>query len=382
MVRSSYTQVHLEDQVESEEHYSYEEHDTGVSRPLEIEVTSNAKNKHTLPFIHRTSTIIVLIASVLFMSFAVIGYLMVDTDNNSDIIGLETIDKDMKEISLNEGDFVDEVDENINIEAKINNGHAEPTPVVTNKFSVKKQDGIMYEIIGDHLNHNKHHFTQGLTYSRHRDEIFQSNGLFRKSSVCRLNATTGNSIVCKDMPKKYFGEGMQVYGPPDNEKLIQITWKSCDGFIYDAETLDIVTKFKFETARNEGWGICYDEKKHKFIVSDGSEFLHFWDGDTLKEKYRIAVTRKDGRLAKNLNELEFVNGKVLANVWFEDIILVIDPHSGKCESEYDMSLLWPKQNRTYNADVLNGISVSKDDGILYITGKLWDRMFKLKLLGF
>ena len=202
------------------------------------------------------------------------------------------------------------------------------------KFSVQNFDGVMFETIGDVLYHDKTQFTQGLTYSRHSDLLFQSNGLYRKSSLCKLNATTGHSIYCKHMDAKYFAEGMQVYGSPGEEKLIQITWKSGEGFIYDAESLDTIKEFKYKTTKNEGWGICYDEENHMFIVSDGSAFLHFWDADTLEEKYRIAVTRMNGQQVKNLNELEFVNGKVLGNIWYSDIILVIDPKSGKCESEY------------------------------------------------
>lgn len=327
-----------------------EEDESVLYQPLQIEEkpTRNKNSNANVPFIHRPSTIISLIFVVVMMSLMLIGYLVFDTDQNSDIIGVDTEEK-----------------ENI-----------------TEKFVVQKGDGAMYETVSGPLDHDKDHFTQGLTYSKSSDVLFQSNGLTRKSSVCRLNATTGSTLNCVGMDTQYFGEGMQVYGKPGQEKLIQITWKSRDGFIYDSETLDVIDKFSFSTARNEGWGICYDMKNHTFIVSDGSEFLHFWDADTLKEKYRIAVTRMGGNKAKHINELEFVNGKVLANIWFEDVIVVIDPQSGECESEYDMSDLWPLENRTYRPDVLNGISISKDDGILYVTGKLWDRMFRLKLLGF
>ena len=199
---------------------------------------------------------------------------------------------------------------------------------------MSKEDGVMFEIIGNMLYHNNSHFTQGLTYSKSSNVLFESNGLFGKSSLCRLDPDTGIALQCKVMEKALFAEGMQVYGYGREEKLIQITWKSQRGFIYKAETLEQIAEFKFKTTKNEGWGICLDENSHEFIVSDGSNFLHFWDVDTLKEKRRLEVTRMNGKPAKNLNELEFVNGKVLANVWYEDVILVIDPISGECESEY------------------------------------------------
>lgn len=250
-------------------------------------------------------------------------------------------------------------------------------------YTVHKENGTMFQTLGDTLLHDKHHFTQGLTYSRSSNMLFESNGLFGRSTVCKLNPDTGETILCKDMDKRFFAEGMQVYGDPGHEKLIQITWKSRVGFIYSAETLEVMSNFTFSTQRNEGWGICYDAINHEFIVSDGSEYLHFWDADSLEEKRRVSVIRQNGQRAVNMNELEFVDGKVLANVWYEDVILVIDPISGKCQSEYDMSLLWSTNDRAKNgANVLNGISISQQEGVLYITGKNWDRMFRVKLEGF
>lgn len=255
------------------------------------------------------------------------------------------------------------------------------TPPV--QFTVYKDNGTMFQTLGNDLMHDKHHFTQGLTYSRSSDMLFESNGLFGQSTVCKLNPNTGETLTCIPMEKRFFAEGMQVYGKPGNEKLIQITWKSRFGFIYNAETLEMIRNFTFSTVNNQGWGICYDEMNHEFIVSDGSHYLHFWDSDSLKEKRRVAVTRQNGGNALRLNELEFVNGRVLANVWYEDVILVIDPKTGDCQSEYDMSSLWLREDRKKNgADVLNGISISKQDGILYVTGKNWDRMFRVKLEGF
>lgn len=262
------------------------------------------------------------------------------------------------------------------------------------KYSVQLSDGQMYELVdiqNTHQNpqdlklyHDKSRFTQGLTYSKHSNTLFESFGLYGKSGLCQLDPITGNSTKCVTMDSKYFAEGMQVYMDKDGkERLIQITWKEKTGFIYDAKTLEQLESFEFQTAKNEGWGICLDEENHEFIVSDGSEYLHFWDVDSLKEKRRVKVERMDGVPAYKMNELEFVHGKVLANVWYEDVILVIDPVTGACESEYDLSMLWPRvERRMARADVLNGISVSKDDGILYITGKNWDRMYTMRLKGF
>jgi len=252
----------------------------------------------------------------------------------------------------------------------------------TDNFFVSKEDGVMFETIGDFMYHDKSHFTQGLTYSRISDSLFESNGLYGSSSVCKLDPTTGENIKCVGMDQNYFAEGMQVYGKAGSERMIQITWKEKTGFIYDASTLDLLDTFTFSSTRNEGWGICHDDKRNEFIMSDGSENLHFLNMESFEEIRRIPIVRKNGQRARNINELEYVNGRVLANVWYEDVILVINPETGLCESEYDMSTLWPQQERRkYGADVLNGISVSKEDGVLYITGKKWNRMFKVYLKG-
>lgn len=241
-------------------------------------------------------------------------------------------------------------------------------------------DGKMYTVVGQRLRHEKAHFTQGLTYSPSLDTLYESVGQYRKSSVCKLDPLTGDTIKCQTMDDKYFGEGMQVYGRRGSEMLIQLTWKANVGFIYDARSLDVVREFTFHTKRDEGWGICIDRRNHEFIVSDGSEVLHFWDVDSLKEKRRVTVMRQSGEIATNINELEFVDGKVLANVWFEDVLLVIDPVTGKCEHEYDFSSLWPEDERKKKGgNVLNGISVSDEEGVIYMTGKYWDRMYKVSL---
>ena len=208
-----------------------------------------------------------------------------------------------------------------------------PTNNISHK-TVTKLDGIMYTTIGETLYHNTTHFTQGLTYSKSSNVLFESNGLYRESNLCRLDPETGHELLCKNVDNKVFAEGMQVYGHGYDEKLIQLTWKSKRGFIYNATTLEKISQFKFHTKKDQGWGICLDEKKNEFIVSDGSDTLHFWDVDTLEEKRRLEVKRYGGNSAMNLNELEFVKGRVLANVWFEDVVLVINPETGECESEY------------------------------------------------
>ena len=116
--------------------------------------------------------------------------------------------------------------------------------------------------------------------------------------------------------------------------MVQITWKSQQGFIYNITDLSEVDNFHFSTTVNQGWGISWDRCKDELIVTDGSENLHFWDPETMAEKRRISVTRMDGTKAKEMNEIEFWRGRVLANVWHEDVLLVINPETGIVEKEY------------------------------------------------
>lgn len=294
----------------------------------------------------------------------------VDTSNTADEVSSKTYARDDDENDQSHV-IVDDDDYLYDTNAKV---------ISEENVKVSMYDGVMYKVLGKRMFHDKTHFTQGLTYSNSSNILFESNGLYGRSSICKLNPKFGTIIKCNVMEKKYFAEGMQVYGEPGNEKLIQLTWKQRNGFIYDARSLERIDTFTFSTTNNEGWGICYDKDNHEFIVSDGSAYLHFWDADSLEEKRRLLVTRQSGMNAEDINELEFVKGRVLANVWYSDVLLVINPITGECEKEYDMSSLWSQMDRNAKgADVLNGISVSKEEGVLYITGKKWDRMFLVKL---
>lgn len=137
------------------------------------------------------------------------------------------------------------------------------------------------------------------------------------------------------MDEDLFGEGMAYL----DGKLYQITWKKHKGFIYNATTLDVIEQFEFHTTHDQGWGITWDPCGEEFVVTDGSKYLHFWDKDTLRETRKVPVTRLDGLPATQLNEIEWYRGKILANVWFKDILLVIDPATGNVEKEYGTSNL-------------------------------------------
>lgn len=249
----------------------------------------------------------------------------------------------------------------------------------SNHESVSVDNGIMYEIIGNQLFHDKTHEIQGLTYSNNL--LYESFLLKSDSQVCQLDPSDGQVMKCVSLDTDYYVQGIQLYGNQGEEKLIVLTLKYHTGLILDTTSLQVIESFDFGIDEFENWGICWDETSNEFIVSTGSRYLYVWDATTLKQKRYIPAKRLDGSPAFNLDELEFVNGKILANLRFKDIILVIDPKTGICEKEYDMSDLSSKLGKdAIAAGHLNGISVSNKEEVLYVTGGKWDRIFKIKFL--
>ena len=157
-----------------------------------------------------------------------------------------------------------------------------------------------FKVIGTHMFHDKTHFTEGLSYAN--GNLYESIGMNGKSAACRLNPCTGKVKLCVTLEEKYFGEGMQVYGEPGDEKVIQLTYERQVGFIRNADTLEVERTFDFKTKKNEGWGICVNTAKNEFIVSDGSSLLYFWDMESLQETRRVSVKRDDGKAVKRINE--------------------------------------------------------------------------------
>mmetsp|Transcript_12729 Transcript_12729/g.19198 ORF Transcript_12729/g.19198 Transcript_12729/m.19198 type:complete len:460 (-) Transcript_12729:358-1737(-) len=233
---------------------------------------------------------------------------------------------------------------------------------------------LVYEVL-EVLPHDHTSFTQGLTY--YNGMLYESTGLWGQSKVRRLDPVTGNVLASVDVDSVYFGEGM-TYNTVNNT-LIQITWRQKTGFVYDPETLKVIKEFTYSTRKGEGWGITQDPNTKLLIVSDGSRFLHFWDPLTLEEKKRVEVKRKDGSAVPKLNELEFVHGRVFANIWYADEIVSIDPETGIVEESYDFSELWPKSERNTGSDVFNGISVTDVENELWVTGKKWANLYRIKI---
>lgn len=221
-------------------------------------------------------------------------------------------------------------------EDKANNPSSPPVPPTATDTRVQEwldakvtlDDGVKFEVVRQ-LKHDPHSFTEGLAYVG--GVLFESVGMYKQSALLVLDPATGDTLERYDMEAKYFAEGLTYV----DGKLIQLTYQRKTGFIYNASNLKEAPRtFTFQSTTGEGWGLTYNPDQHELIMSDGSQFLHFWDPDTLQSKRKVAVTRQDGQSANNINELEFWRGRVLANVWFRDILLVIHPETGIVEKEY------------------------------------------------
>ncbi|CAB9498043.1 Glutamine cyclotransferase [Seminavis robusta] len=239
-------------------------------------------------------------------------------------------------------------------------------------------------VVLDTIAHAPDAFTQGLTFDPEDSAVvYESTGLTGRSSVRKVDIASGEVLLKVDTPPEVFGEGLAYYTSESDGRLIHITWKSRRGFIFDADTLDMLEQFTYSTQTNEGWGITYVPTLDQFLVTDGSNVLHFWDRD-LREVGRLAVTMRTSAVSIpervfNLNEIEWDNetGTLLANIWQTDNIVRIDITTGAVLTLYDLAQLYP--NRPFSADVLNGIAINPENE-LWVTGKLWPTMFKIEFI--
>ncbi len=222
-----------------------------------------------------------------------------------------------------------------------------------------------YEVLRSYP-HRPSSFTQGLLY---RDGIlYESTGLEGRSSVMQVMLETGEVLREEALPDIYFGEGIVDW----DDKIIQLSWKHGVGFVRDHKTLALRSTFRYD---GEGWGLTRDTKR--IIMSDGTSQLRFLDPATLKETGRLSVTEQ-GRPVDKLNELEYIKGEIWANVWQSNEIVRIDPKSGHVTGRIDLSgLLRPEE--AARADVLNGIAYDAKGERIFVTGKLWPRLFEIRI---
>jgi len=224
-----------------------------------------------------------------------------------------------------------------------------------------------YKVINTYP-HKTDAYTQGLIFDN--DEFIEGDGLYQESTLREVKIQTGEVLKEYNLPSDIFGEGITSF----DDKIIQISWKEQVAFIYDRKTFRLITKMNYPI--KEGWGITYNGTK--LIMSDGSSIIYFLDKDYLTEVARIEVYDNHGPVEK-LNELEYIEGEIWANVYTTDTIVRINPKTGVITGKIDMTGLLRPEDRTANTDVLNGIAYDPKTKRIWVTGKRWPKLFQIAL---
>lgn len=222
------------------------------------------------------------------------------------------------------------------------------------------------EIVAEYP-HDVESYTQGLFI--HEGQMYESTGLHGKSTFRKVDMATGKALERLNFDKKYFVEGSVIFG----DNLYILTWESKQAFIYDAHTLEYKSTWKYP---REGWGITTDGKQ--LIASDGSANLFFMNEQFALDCKQLVTI--EGRPVRWLNELEYIDGKVWANVYTAEEIVIINPKNGKVEGVVDCRGLLPRSLRTEQTDVLNGIAYDPDTDKIYLTGKNWPKLYEVRLV--
>ena len=223
-----------------------------------------------------------------------------------------------------------------------------------------------YRVV-DAYTHDPGAFTQGLAMAD--GTLYESTGLYGESSLRRVELATGDVLQMRPLPDSLFGEGIAVW----EGRIIQITWRSRTGFVYDRDSFELLQQFRYDT---EGWGLTHDGDR--LILSDGSSTLYFMDPNSFVELGRVAVYDSDGPVTL-LNELEYIGSEVFANILQSDRIARIDPKSGKVTGWIDLKGLLAEVQGPNVAGVLNGIAYDETGNRLYVTGKNWPQLFEIEL---
>ena len=250
----------------------------------------------------------------------------------------------------------------------------ETREVTTNILLLPAQAPLQYTYkVVNSFPHDTTSFTEGLEY--HDGFIYESDGGYADlggSSLRKAELRTGKVLQKVDLDPRYFAEGITVIG----DKIVQLTYKEGVGFVYDKNSFKKLSEFQY-TAGREGWGLCFDGTH--ILNTDGTNNIYLLNKDTYQKEATLEVYDSKGPVDQ-LNELEFINGKIYANVWQKDIIVIIDPNIGAVEGEVDLKGLLPETERVEGVtDVLNGIAWDAAGKRLFVTGKKWNKLFQIEI---
>ncbi len=244
------------------------------------------------------------------------------------------------------------------------------TPVASSppdSLLLNKVPTYTYRVLNSYP-HDRQAFTQGLAYEN--GFLYESTCLPGRSSLRRLDLESGQIMQIHQLPDDLFAEGITISG----DKIIQLTWLSHTGLVYDKNSFEQLSDFRYE---GEGWGITTDGKR--LIMSDGTAGLYFLDPVSFQVSGTIQVSDNNNPVT-GLNELEYINGVLYANIWRTDRIAMISPNTGKVIGWIDLTGLFKAEYRTEQVDVLNGIACDAESNRLFVTGKLWPVLFEIELI--
>lgn len=242
-----------------------------------------------------------------------------------------------------------------------------PTDVDVTLALFKGLEPRAYSVVKSYP-HDSKAFTEGLLWRA--GALYESTGLEGESEVRKVDLNSGAVLKSAAAPNRVFGEGLTLAG----NRLIQLTYKDGRALVYDADTFEKIGEYRYF---GEGWGLAFDGRD--LIMSDGSDTLTFRDPDTFQAGRRVQAT-VNGKPLADINELEFIDGKIWANIWLTNIIVAIDPATGIVTDYVDLTgLMGPDFKPDDENDVLNGIAYDPGSGHLFVTGKRWPRLFEIQL---
>ena len=251
---------------------------------------------------------------------------------------------------------------------KTNNDSDTSTSIIAPNNNTSTQiPTYTYKIINTYP-HDRQAFTQGLVFED--NVLYEGTGLRGRSTLRRVELETGKILNIHVLPPQYFGEGVTIY----EDKIYQLSWTSKVGFVYDKYSFNLIKEFYLSF---EGWGITHDGER--LIISDGTSLLHFFDPQTLLEINHIQIHDENGPVNR-LNELEYIKGEIYANIWQTDNIAIISPETGKITGWINLQGLLDIKDIFGPVDVLNGIAYDDEMDRLFVTGKLWPKIFEIKLI--
>jgi glutamine cyclotransferase len=242
--------------------------------------------------------------------------------------------------------------------------------VLLNDFPLNTEPVHYTYTIDNMYNHDDKAFTQGLIFND--GVLYEGTGLYGQSTLRRVELETGNVTQVYALPDEFFGEGITIF----KDKIIQLTWKNNRGFVYNKQSFELIQEFEYPFEYpTQGWGITYDGSN--LIMSNGSSTLFFLDPETFTQVRQIEV--HDINPVTNLNELEYIQGKIYANIWYEDNIAIISPQTGKVTGWINLKGIYDSANQD-TGNVLNGIAYDVEENRLFVTGKRWSQLFEISLI--